>query len=271
MKILILYSGGLDSYIMYLYAKAKYPNATIKAIYYDMGHGYAAKEKETLANFVEVKKIQWMEGKTNSVAKDGSNSGDIIIPGRNLLLATLGACQFMPDQIWLGALMGENHAGSTDKNELFVKLLNQTFDYVFSPFSVRPIIVCPFLDDKMSKLDIIRWALMNGVSNNELKATSSCLSSDMTKTNKCGKCVVCLRRWGIFYQCGFEEECDVHPVLSMSDNNIKMIVEMLKGEIYSDYQCHYDFYRRQEILPALSKYLDKSYLDMYSYYTERHT
>ncbi len=245
MRICILYSGGLDSAIMKRYAEVTYPNAEIDLLYVDLGHDYAYKEKAVLPNNVELLPLT-LPSAASPVGKTGSNSGNIIIPGRNLLLAVVGACMKQPDQIWLGALMGEIHAGSTDKNTTFRDKLNDVLAYVFSPFANVPQVVFPFVDQNWGKLEITKWALENGFTQDELMSTSSCLSG---QEGKCQNCVVCMRRWGIFLQLGFSEEY-ANPLFS-DPEAVKMCIEMVKGERSSEYNCHYDEFRRREIVPAL--------------------
>lgn len=252
MNITILFSGGLDSAIMKRYAELKYPEATIDLLYVDLGHDYAYKELATLPESTPIIKFDLPSAK-NPQGKEGSNSGNIIIPGRNLLLAIIAACTNMPDEIWMGALMGEIHDGSTDKNIPFRNKLNDVLTYVFSPFEKQPKLVFPFVDDNMGKLEITIWALQNGFSPTQLMETSSCLSGE---SGRCGTCVVCARRWGIFKQLGFEEKYNSHPVFS-KDAPVDMYIEMMNGELGKI--CHYDKFRRDEIVPAVRLlYLGKS-------------
>lgn len=245
MDICILYSGGLDSLIMKRYADVNYPEANVRCLYFDIGQDYAQKEINALPSFVEVRKVDWLAKGQDLHSKDGSSSGSIIIPGRNAVLATLAASITLADEIWMGGLMGENHSQSTDKNETFISFFNNMVGYVYSPFKDNGIkLRFPFLDEKWGKFEAAQWAIENGVESSTMVNSSSCLSGEH---GNCGKCVVCARRWGIFKQLGFNEVYNVHP-LSAKDNR-RMIFEMIEGELYKE--CHYDEYRRREIIPAL--------------------
>lgn len=246
MKITILYSGGLDSYIMKMYAEKKYPDAEINYVWYDIGQEYNEKEKNALPSFVERRKIEWLKPGEKLLGKQESASGNIFIPGRNAVLATCAASMFLPDEIWMGALMGETHSGSTDKNYEFLEKLNDMLRYVHSPYKDKITVRFPLADEGWGKLEAVKWAYDNGASKEELMATSSCLSSEK---GKCGHCVVCMRRMGIFGQLGFSEKYNVNPLLV--PQNQKMILEMLKGE--RGEPCHYDKFRRDEIIPYLYK------------------
>lgn len=246
--ILILYSGGLDSFIMYEYAKAKHPTYNIKCVYYDIGHPYAEKEMKALPDFVEIRKLDWLNVEDNTTGKGGL-SGNIFIPGRNMLLATAAACQFLPKVIWMGALAGETHEQSTDKNYKFLEHINTTLKYVLRPyyeyavddFNTYPSVTFPFADEKWSKKDIVNYALSIGISPDRLMKTSSCLSGGK---GNCGKCVVCFRRYGIFAQFCFTEQYNTHPLDVL--NNWLIVREMITG-------THYDEYRKQEIMPTIMK------------------
>lgn len=255
MKIGLLYSGGLDSFILFHYAKKHYPDAEIKCIYFDIGQEYAPKEIATLPDFVQVKKVDWLETGEELVGKSDSKSGNIIIPGRNAVLATLMASLELPDEIWLGALLGETHAGSTDKNFIFIEKMNDMLSYVHSPFKPEGIkLRFPLAEDGMGKFESVKWALDNGLDISKLMATSSCLSGEK---GNCGYCVVCCRRWGIFGQLGYQEEYNTHPVDVV--RNLEMILEMIKGE--RGEKCHYDEYRRREIMPMVFIYFGTENLD----------
>ena len=249
MKIVILYSGGIDSLIMYHFAKQNYSNANIECVYYDIGQPYAYKEIEAINDSgidVSIRKVDWLNINDNTSGKFGSDSGNIFIPGRNLVLASLVASSDQPDQIWMGGLKGEDHEDSTDKNQTFIHLINKTFSYVYKGFKV-PKLVFPFLDLGFGKYEAVEWAYTNGIlSRDDLVKSSSCLSGT---SGKCGVCVVCLRRWGIFSQLGFSEEYTT-PNFLFHPNNKKIIIEMLETELGIK-NGHYDKYRRREIIPAL--------------------
>lgn len=249
MKIVILYSGGLDSVIMHHLAKKEYPNSNILLRYYNIGQEYAEKEMKNLPQETLIRNIDWIRGSDDIQQKE--NTHNIMIPGRNLVLATLVACQELPDQIWLGALQGEIHDKATDKNYTFLDLINTTINYVISPYTEKDILVrFPLADKGFGKFESVKYYLDTGGSPETLLKSSSCLSAEKNEdTNNCGHCIVCLRRWGIFSQLGLKEKYVHHPVYEMSNDNKKMILEMLKGEI--NQPSHYDEFRRREIMPAL--------------------
>jgi len=238
MKIVILFSGGLDSLIMKKYAEFYFPEAEVVCVFYDIGQEYLEKEMAALPDYVIRRKLDWLGGKA-AAAKEGSTSGNIYIPGRNLVLATLVACADLPDEIWMGALLGETVAHGTDKNYEFLEHANRTLNYVLSPFKTKIQVRFPLADAGFNKFTATKWALENGLPAQEIIDSSSCLSGE---AGKCGHCVVCFRRFGIFTQLGLTETYNVDP-LSVKENQA-IIYEMLYG-------TYYDEHRKQEILPAL--------------------
>lgn len=236
MKIVIAYSGGLDSLLMWKYAQLKYPFAEIIRVYIDIGHDYAWKELNVLDDNVIIENLKDFQATTKD--KEGTDSGSIFIPGRNLLFVTYIACKYLPDEIWLGALKGEDHSGSTDKNEKFRFDSSELLSYVLSPFKNKIKVRYPFIDENWGKFELTQWGVEQGYTT-EIINSSSCLSGEQ---GNCGTCVVCTRRAGIFKQLGFYEEYNINPFEHIG--NYPMFKEMLIGN-------HYDEFRKREIIPAL--------------------
>lgn len=250
MKIVILYSGGLDSRIMLEVAKQEHSNDEIICVYFDIGHDYAFKEKQVLPDFVHVYDMRWFQAKGED--KTDNSMGSIFIPGRNLLFATLAACKFVPNEVWLGSLLGENHIFATDKNEQFRKLASDTLSYTLSPFIQNVKVSYPLIEKGWDKLAATEWALKNGLKD-DIITSSSC----MTATSlPCGsRCGVCLRRWGIFTQLGIEEVYEEHPLSGRE--NIEMCIKLIDDEldsVTSEQEKHYNIHRRREILPTLQQF-----------------
>lgn len=256
--IVILYSGGLDSYLMGEYAKEttdpKYTKIT--KVFFDIGAPNNYKEREILPPDVEVLDMKWFcQG---PIGKDGNATGNIFIPGRNMVFATIAAAKYLPDEIWLGALKGEDHDQATDKNLTFLGMQNDLLKYVLTPFKEGPFpqLVFPFIDRGWGKLDITRYGVEKGLGD-LIVQTRSCLSD--TPTN-CGRCAVCARRRGIFMQLGLTEQYDIEPF--EASENAQMLAELI-SEDYS----HYDQHRKDEVVPALLQYHSKwTRVDIEKYY-----
>lgn len=235
MTVTILYSGGLDSLIMKHMADVSC--LSVNCVFFDIGQPYVAKELASLPSYVEVRKIDWLSH-TTSLKSKGNDSGDIYIPGRNLTLTCLAASIFTPNEIWLGALLGETHDSATDKNQKFLDNTNLALSYVFSPFTDNIKVRFPLAESGFNKLTAVKWALDTGLSKEAIISTSSCLSGE---SGNCGACVVCARRWGIFGQLGLSEKYNRDPMTVSS--NLRMFIEMLKPDSY------YDNHRKLEIIP----------------------
>jgi len=247
-KIVILYSGGLDSFIMKKLADSLGYETTL--VHYDIGQEYSEKEMNAIkySKFdVDIRTVDWLKSASNTKSKDGNvGAGNIFIPGRNMVLASLAASTDLPDEVWMGGLKGEDHSTATDKNNVFINKTNELWSYVYSPFSTVPKLVFPLLEREWGKYEAVEWLYKtNKTEISDIIQTSSCLKN--TKEKNCGTCIVCCRRYFIFKQLGFTEIYASHPLTNV--NNINMIIEMLDTD--ADEDVHYDKWRRREIIPGL--------------------
>ena len=246
-KIVILYSGGLDSFIMAKLAESK--GYDVKLVHYDIGQEYNKKEDDAIHNLsknVEIRKVDWLNVNNTTTNKNDNSGGNIFIPGRNLTLALLVASTDLPDEIWMGGLKGEDHDRATDKNQKFIDGTNELIKYVFSPYDTIPKLVFPLLERGWGKYEAVKWAYDNGVSKEDLMKTSSCLYKSEHKN--CGRCMVCCRRYFIFKQLGFEEEYETYPL--DSKDNIEMVINVINDSRKAG-KVHYNKQRQQEIIPGL--------------------
>jgi 7-cyano-7-deazaguanine synthase in queuosine biosynthesis len=213
MKIVILYSGGLDSFLMYHWATKHYPDAEVKCIFYAHGQDSEQAEIAALPEFVEVRKIDWLNETLRPVAKQSDPfAGAIYIPGRNLVFSALAASQELANEVWMGTVWDEDNQQATDKNERFRSATSELLSYVLSPFVKNVVVRFPFVENKMTKESCVRWALENGIVAEQLTHTVSCWDQQTGKP--CGVCKQCLKRMFVFGLNGFEEEYEVHPLSS---------------------------------------------------------
>lgn len=171
---ILLFSGGIDSYIAWHYLK--YP----QTVYFDLKTPYSQKEIKVIKKLIPATMID--ESLNLSERQVGKNA---YIPFRNLYLAML-ACKYS-DTIVIAGLKDDS---VSDKNELaFLK-----FSMLLSDLEQRQITVTsPFW--QMTKEDIVKWFLYKfppGASE-YLYNTVSCYSEE--DTNYCGKCPSCFRKW----------------------------------------------------------------------------
>lgn len=217
-KIVILYSGGLDSLIMRHYAKVKYPEAKIKCLYYAHGADSEDSEIQRLPSYVEVRVLQWLGDKIKPVAKkEDPFAGAIYIPGRNLIFSALAACQELADEIWMGTLVDEDNPKGTDKNQKFRQDTSELLSYVLSPFLDKVTVKFPFVDEKWTKADCVKWALETGLSPKEITNTVSCWHHHGIA---CGQCKQCFKRQLVFKLNDLEEEYATDPISSAFGLNL---------------------------------------------------
>lgn len=235
MKIVILYSGGLDSYIMHHYAKKTYPEAEIKCIYYKHGCKSEESELKNLPDFVSVKQIDWLDDNNTALSKKSDPfAGNIYIPGRNLVFITLAACQELPDEIWMGTLVDENNEQATDKNTLFREETEKLLSYVLSPFQKDGVkIRFPFVEEEWTKLNAIQWALDNGLKKNMLIKQISCWNHD---GENCGQCKQCFKRELVFRILDIADKYKINPLSSPYGQNLmnQYIEKYNSGEANAD-------------------------------------
>lgn len=218
MKIAICYSGGLDSFILHHYAKINYPDAEVVSVYYAHGAESEKAELKAIPPFVKVRKMDWLDDQTKPLTKESDPfASAIYIPGRNLIFASLVACQELPDQVWMGTMWDEDNEQATDKNSIFREMTSNLLTYVLSPFKKSIQIRFPFVEEKMTKMDSVRWALTNGISPEQLKATTSCWHN--IDGIPCGECKQCGKRMLVFELNGIQETYKIHPMSSVEQRN----------------------------------------------------
>ncbi len=236
-KVAIMMSGGLDSFISYYYAKTMGYEPI--AIWVNLGQPYAQKETRALNSFkFSVIKI------TCDILREEFNNlptiDDQIIQGRNGLLAEIGS--MFADRVWICALDGEQHQFMPDKNSTFFSLASGYLSYISNK---KIIVETPF--EKMSKTDIIKWAIENNITVEDLRKTSSCYDGK-TKL-PCGICSTCFKRWVAFRNNNLYEDYGKPPY--QSKYAIGMIAKMKKKLKNKDFS-HYSEKRIKEVLLAIS-------------------
>jgi 7-cyano-7-deazaguanine synthase in queuosine biosynthesis len=208
-KIVLLYSSGLDSYILHHFAKINHPNDEVVCVYYQHGADSEEKELASLPDFVKVRKVEWLGNIKPVAKKDDPFAGAIYIPGRNLVFATLAASQELASEVWMGTVVDEDNFKATDKNEHFRNKTSELLTYVLSPFLDQVKVRFPFVEMKWTKEDAVRWALANNITKEQLLETVSCWHYD---SKPCGECKQCVKRSLVFALNGFSEECKSDPL-----------------------------------------------------------
>lgn len=190
-KVVILYSGGLDSRIMYRMAEQQ--NYDITLLYYDYGNPDCLAELETLPESVTVRKVQWFDNSTDRLLEKSTekNKGAMYIPGRNLVFIILAACQELPDEIWLGSTYNEVNDLATDKNLTFKDKTEELINYTLKPFKNNIKVRYPIYEAKMDKEEIIDWMFKNNFGD-DVRNSISCYHPINNK--ECGICHQCMKK-----------------------------------------------------------------------------
>jgi len=190
MKKILLFSGGLDSYIAWHYLDKP------KTVYFDTGVGYSEMEIKTIARLVPDTLI---DSSLRLYERQVGLSSTAFIPMRNLYLAML-ACHY-GDEIVIAGLCDDN---VNDKNAaIFIE-----FSRVLSELNCREIkVTSPFWD--MTKADIVKWYLDQGLPTDNLLQTGSCYTPELVSTTTfgdcyCGRCTCCFRKWVALWVNGIE-------------------------------------------------------------------
>ena len=171
MTEILLFSGGIDSYVAWHYLDKP------KTVYFDIGSRYTSKELEFVQTLIPSTIIEQSLYLGNTEQK-----GSAYIPFRNLFFALLGAKY--ADTIIIAGVKDDM---VSDKNEkIFVE-----FSTLMSTLEGRKIkVISPFWH--MTKSQVVRWFMDNvDWSGQMLLNTISCYSGEVY----CGRCRACFRKW----------------------------------------------------------------------------
>lgn len=170
--MILLFSGGLDSYIAWHYYDRP------QTLYFNLGTPYSVKELEVVRRLIPDTFIE------HSIKLGDRQEGEnAYIPYRNLHLALLA--NHYSDTIVIAGLKDDK---VNDKNkEIFVD-----WSMMMTFMMGRPIeVISPFWD--MTKEQVVKWFLDNGGTIKELLSTISCYSGSYEK--ECNACPACFRKW----------------------------------------------------------------------------
>ena len=217
--VAIMISWGLDSYIMYYYAKKQgYKPIPIRV---DLGQPYAEKELEAINSFEFADEIIKLSIK-DFVSKIPANvdKKNQIIPWRNLLLWVLWANWW--EEVRIGALYWEEHWKERDKSKPFFKMTTELLTYIFN--IVRPYTEMKTPFSHLTKTWVVKRALDNGITAEQLAKTTTCYDEH---DHNCGNCSTCFKRRMALSLNGINEEFKTNPL--ESDYCKEMIEEIRSG------------------------------------------
>lgn len=187
----LLYSGGLDSYIAYHYLEAQ--GYAVIPLYAQLGHRYETQE------YMALKRTQpFLNAEIqldNRVLLGDVEEANANIPMRNSFLAHIGA--LYGGNIWLTIQKGEMNI--PDRSPEFLTQLSSLLSHL-QGHTIR--VRTPF--SHMTKTDMVSWYLEQNLPLDGLLATHSCYSP--VGTQPCGKCGACFRRFVSMSLNGIEEK-----------------------------------------------------------------
>lgn len=240
-KLVICWSGGMDSFIAYHYAieELGYAPEDIMCLNFDIGHNYSEKEKRAREEIgIPFKTIPI--GLINPELFDNAVDKDnYIIPARNLIFATIASS--FGERVWIVGVKFENHYQMYDKNEAFFR----TASLACSQATGAPTIVeSPFID--WTKTQMIEWAISKGLIEG-LRKTVSCYH-DTHK--RCGNCGLCWKRAIAMYMAGGEEvlpELQEYVVYPFTSETAKDFLRKYKDALERQDFSHYSKERIDEV------------------------
>lgn len=185
----LLFSGGIDSYVGYFYLKKTLGLKELKTVYFDLGAPYNKREIEVVKRLIPETIID--ESLKVGDTQRGINA---YIPYRNLLIAML--CSKYGKKIWICGLKDDK---VQDKNEEAFKAMTSCLNFISKPED-EVIIQSPFWN--MTKAEVVKWYMDNVDSTgNSLLDTISCYDSNEV-TNYCGRCPSCFRKFNALKENG---------------------------------------------------------------------
>jgi len=217
--MILLFSGGLDSFIAYHYLNKP------KTLYVNLQHRYAVHEIEKVKELIPDTIID------DRLFLGDWEEKDANIPLRNAFLTMIASNH--ADDIVLVVQRGEMEI--PDRSPFF---FNNFAEHLSFLHGKRITLTSPFFT--MTKTDMVKWYLDGGLDPNILLKTRSCYSP----TDKpCGNCSACFRRWVAFFN------NDIHETMEQAIeyfDGLKKYVDKLERGMYEKR-------RTDETLLALKK------------------
>ncbi len=204
---ILLFSGGVDSLVAWHYLK--FP----QTLFFDCKSRYSQRELSVVKDLINSTIVDY-----SLDLSDREYGPRAYIPFRNLLFAAQ-AVKYS-DKIWIAGLADDM---VSDKSPLAFSRMSA----ILSEMENRDVHVkSPFWE--MTKADVVAWYLKNTNTNLDIQRlfrTISCYDQDC-KTNYCGKCPACFRKWCAFRENGIDE---------LEFENFELMLEYLRKANASNY------------------------------------
>lgn len=185
MKVVLLYSGGLDSTVLLYHLRAEGHEVVPLAFQYGQSHGKELGRAQDICDELEVN--LWMVTLPFEIFVGSSLTGGegVVIPNRNMVfIAAAGSVaeQLHADAVAIGVQEGDAETWADCRG----KFCEHTFRSLQAATEGRVRLMYPFL--RKSKLDVVRRGKELGV---PFEKTWSCY---VGADEPCGDCPACLAR-----------------------------------------------------------------------------
>jgi 7-cyano-7-deazaguanine synthase in queuosine biosynthesis len=223
---IVLYSGGMDSYITYKYVgRSSGDNDIVYPVYFSLGHRYEHQELAAVANTLGSKVMRDFTLKGLGKVEDYFAH----IPGRNahLVLASLKYAVVKSSKVFVWLTVQKDEMSIPDRSEEFFEKMSEVCSVLVGS---EVLVATPFRD--MDKADMVAWYLSKGYSVDELLSTWACYNS--TSYIPCGECSACIRRYIALSINGLSEEYRIDPLSSSLADSYRKAAKL--GE-YSEQRC----------------------------------
>lgn len=196
-KRVLLFSGGLDSYLVHRLFKPEV------LLYVGCNHKYQDREEKAIKDL----KLDKVVKRDLSLDLQRWERTDAIIPLRNMLFAAVASRY--GDTIWMGSLRGEINWDKTDE---FYWLTSAAMSHCYnaSYWSEGRVIKVESPVQHLTKAQLIARAIKEGINPKDWSKTVSCYDS----RGFCGQCSSCFKRWVAHTLNGITEKYKVDPLES---------------------------------------------------------
>ena len=217
-EIMLPYSGGVDSFIGYYFAKARFKK--VRPIFVDYGQPYTAEEVKSVngTNFED--EIEMID-LTSKLQFDKQDVWGEHFPSRNWLFCVLAAERIEKmGSIWICAHDGEITNLWGDKSLYF---LEKGSDILSSHFNKPIRIEFPF--QNRTKAEMISWYLNEGLDKQAMVERVTC--HNFIDGEPCGECLGCCPRYVSMKMNGINE----HYVYDVHENAKTYFRNSLQGPL----------------------------------------
>ena len=200
MKVVVIYSGGMDSFT--ILNKAVAAGHEVLAVSFNYGQRHnkelifaeqVCKELSVPHNVVDITAMQRLMSNSSLMAAsseaipeghyEAANMKSTVVPNRNMILISLAiayAVNEQAEQVWYGAHSGDHTIYPDCRPEFVEAMAKASLLANFEPIAV----VAPYLNE--DKIDILRDGLAMGL---DYTKTWTCYNGREKACGKCGSCV----------------------------------------------------------------------------------